>query len=294
MRFDFSHSRPVETETLRIVEHEVNEQIRGNTEVVTQLMQPEDAIKAGAMALFGEKYGEEVRVVSMGKYEADAPKARYSTELCGGTHVSRTGDIGIFRLISEGAVASGVRRIEATTAKRAIEYFNSKEEILNLTARFLKSTHEQLPCRVSNLLEDKKKLENEISELRRKLASAKFDDIENNESIKIGNVSFLGKVIQGVPPRELKNIVDGFKKEVGSGIVSVAGSFENKASLVVGVTEDLCGKYDAVALVKHGVTALDGKGGGGRPDMAQAGGSNVENLSGAIERIKDFVAQRKK
>ena len=293
LRFDFSHSRPVETETLRIIEHEVNEQIRGNTEVVTQLMQPEDAIKAGAMALFGEKYGEEVRVVSMGKYEADAPKARYSTELCGGTHVSRTGDIGTFRLISEGAVASGVRRIEATTAKRAIEYFNSKEEVLNLTARFLKSTPEQLPDRVSSLLEDKKKLENEISELRRQLANAKFDDLENSESIKIGNVKFLGKVIQGVPPRELKNIVDGFKKEVGSGICSVAGSFENKASLVVGVTEDLCGKYDAVALVKHGVTALDGKGGGGRPDMAQAGGSNVENLSGAIERIKDFVAQMK-
>ena len=293
LRFDFSHSRPVEAETLKIVEHEVNEQIRGNTEVVTQLMQPEDAIKAGAMALFGEKYGEEVRVVSMGKYEADAPKARYSTELCGGTHVSRTGDIGIFRLISEGAVASGVRRIEATTAKGAIEYFNSKEEILNLTALYLKSTHEQLPGRVSNLLEDKKKLENEISELRRKLASAKFDDIENNECIKIGNVSFLGKVIQGVPPRELKNIVDGFKKEVGSGIVSVAGSFEKKASLVVGVTEDLCGKYDAVALVQHGAAALDGKGGGGRPDMAQAGGSNVEDLSGAIERIKDFVSEMK-
>ena len=293
LRFDFSHSRPVEAETLKIVEHEVNEQIRGNTEVVTQLMQPEDAIKAGAMALFGEKYGEEVRVVSMGKYEADAPKARYSTELCGGTHVSRTGDIGIFRLISEGAVASGVRRIEATTAKGAIEYFNSKEEILNLTALYLKSTHEQLPDRVSNLLEDKKKLENEISELRRKLASAKFDDIENNECIKIGNVSFLGKVIQGVPPRELKNIVDGFKKEVGSGIVSVAGSFEKKASLVVGVTEDLCGKYDAVALVQHGAAALDGKGGGGRPDMAQAGGSNVEDLSGAIERIKDFVSEMK-
>ena len=294
LRFDFSHSRPVETETLRIVENEVNEQIRGNTKVVTQLMQPEDAIKAGAMALFGEKYGEEVRVVSMGKYEADAPKARYSTELCGGTHVSRTGDIGTFRLISEGAVASGVRRIEATTAKGAIEYSNSKEEILNLTARFLKSTHEQLPDRVSSLLQDKKKLENEISELRRKLANAKFDDLENSESIKIGNVSFLGKVIQDVPPRELKNIVDGFKKEVGSGIVSVAGSFETKASLVVGVTADLCAKYDAVALVKHGVTALDGKGGGGRPDMAQAGGSNVENLSGAIERIKDFVAQMKK
>ena len=293
LRFDFSHSRPVEAETLKIVEHEVNEQIRGNTEVVTQLMQPEDAIKAGAMALFGEKYGEEVRVVSMGKYEADAPKARYSTELCGGTHVSRTGDIGIFRLISEGAVASGVRRIEATTAKGAIEYFNSKEEILNLTALYLKSTHEQLPDRVSNLLEDKKKLENEISELRRKLASAKFDDIENNECIKIGNVSFLGKVIQGVPPRELKNIVDGFKKEVGSGIVSVAGSFEKKASLVVGVTEDLCGKYDAVALVQQGAAALDGKGGGGRPDMAQAGGSNVEDLSGAIERIKDFVSEMK-
>ena len=293
LRFDFSHSRPIEIETLKMVEHEVNKQIRGNTKVVTQLMQPEDAIKSGAMALFGEKYGEEVRVVSMGEYEVDASKARYSTELCGGTHVFRTGDIGTFRLISEGAVASGVRRIEARTAKRAIEYFNAKEEILNSTASFLKSTHEQLPDRVSNLLEDRKKLENKISELRRKLANAKFDDMENNESIKVGSVSFLGKVIQGVPPRELKNIVDGFKKEVGSGIVSVAGSFEKKASLVVGVTEDLCGKYDAVELVQHGVTALDGKGGGGRPDMAQAGGSNIENLSGAIERIKDFVSELK-
>ena len=293
LRFDFSHSRPVEAQTLKMVEHEVNEQIRGNTEVITQLMQPEDAINTGATALFGEKYGEEVRVVSMGQYEVDAPKARYSAELCGGTHVSRTGDIGTFRLISEGAVASGVRRIEAATAKRAIEYFTSKEEILNLTARFLKSTHEQLPDRVSNLLEDKKKLENEISELRRKLANAKFDDMENNEIIKIGSVSFLGKVIQGVPPRELKNIVDGFKKEVGSGIVSVAGSFDKKASLVVGVTEDLCGKYDAVKLVQHGVTALDGKGGGGRPDMAQAGGSNIDDLSEAIEKIKDLVSEMK-
>ena len=207
--------------------------------------------------------------------------------------MSRTGDIGTFRLISEGAVASGVRRVEATTAKGAIEYFNAKEEILNLTARFLKSTPEQVPDRVSNLLEDKKKLENEISELRRKLANAKFDDFENDESIKIGNINFLGKVIQGVPPRELKNIVDGFKNEVGSGIVSVAGSFEKKASLVVGVTEDLCEKYDAVELVQHGVTALDGKGGGGRSDMAQAGGSNIENLSGAIERIKDFLVELK-
>ena len=289
LRFDFSHPRAVEEETLKTVETEVNEQIRENTEVVTQLMQPEDAIKAGAMALFGEKYGEEVRVVSMGQFEVGTTKSRYSTELCGGTHVSRTGDIGVFRLVSEGAVASGVRRIEAVTANGAIEHFNAREEILNITARTLKSTLEKLPHRVISLLEDKKKLENEVAELRRKLASPGMNRSENDENIKIGNITFLGKIIQDIPPRELKSFVDEFKKEVGSGIITVVASFDNKASLVVGVTEDLSQKYNAVTLVQHGVTALGGKGGGGRPDMAQAGGPNIENLAGALEEIKDCI-----
>ena len=289
LRFDFSHPRAVEEETLKTVETEVNEQIRENTEVVTQLMQPEDAIKAGAMALFGEKYGEEVRVVSMGQFEVGTTKSRYSTELCGGTHVSRTGDIGVFRLVSEGAVASGVRRIEAVTANGAIEHFNAREEILNITARTLKSTLEKLPHRVISLLEDKKKLENEVAELRRKLASPGMNRSENDENIKIGNITFLGKIIQDIPPRELKSFVDEFKKEVGSGIITVVASFDNKASLVVGVTEDLSQKYNAVTLVQHGVTALGGKGGGGRPDMAQAGGPNVDNLAGALEEIKDCI-----
>ena len=289
LRFDFSHPRAVEEETLKTVETEVNEQIRENTEVVTQLMQPEDAIKAGAMALFGEKYGEEVRVVSMGQFEVGTTKSRYSTELCGGTHVSRTGDIGVFRLVSEGAVASGVRRIEAVTANGAIEHFNAREEILNITARTLKSTLEKLPHRVISLLEDKKKLENEVAELRRKLASPGMNRSENDENIKIGNITFLGKIIQDIPPRELKSFVDEFKKEVGSGIITVVASFDKKASLVVGVTEDLSQKYNAVTLVQHGVTALGGKGGGGRPDMAQAGGPNVDNLAGALEEIKDCI-----
>ncbi|MBO90878.1 MAG: alanine--tRNA ligase [Rhodospirillaceae bacterium] len=289
LRFDFSHPRAVEEETLKTVETEVNEQIRENTEVVTQLMQPEDAIKAGAMALFGEKYGEEVRVVSMGQFEVGTTKSRYSTELCGGTHVSRTGDIGVFRLVSEGAVASGVRRIEAVTANGAIEHFNAREEILNITARILKSTLEKLPHRVISLLEDKKKLENEVAELRRKLASPGMNRSENDENIKIGNITFLGKIIQDIPPRELKSFVDEFKKEVGSGIITVVASFDNKASLVVGVTEDLSQKYNAVTLVQHGVTALGGKGGGGRPDMAQAGGPNIDNLAGALEEIKDCI-----
>ena len=196
LRFDFSHPRAVEEETLKTVETEVNEQIRENTEVVTQLMQPEDAIKAGAMALFGEKYGEEVRVVSMGQFQVGTTKSRYSTELCGGTHVSRTGDIGVFRLVSEGAVASGVRRIEAVTANGAIEHFNAREEILNITARTLKSTLEKLPHRVISLLEDKKKLENEVAELRRKLASPGMNRSENDENIKIGNITFLGKLFR--------------------------------------------------------------------------------------------------
>ena len=289
LRFDFSHPRAVEEETLKTVETEVNEQIRENTEVVTQLMQPEDAIKAGAMALFGEKYGEEVRVVSMGQFEVGTTKSRYSTELCGGTHVSRTGDIGVFRLVSEGAVASGVRRIEAVTANGAIEHFNAREEILNITARTLKSTLEKLPHRVISLLEDKKKLENEVAELRRKLASPGMNRSENDENIKIGNITFLGKIIQDIPPRELKSFVDEFKKEVGSGIITVVASFDNKASLVVGVTEDLSQKYNAVTLVQHGVIALGGKGGGGRPDMAQAGGPNIDNLAGALEEIKDCI-----
>tara|TARA_Y100000588_G_scaffold392673_2_gene505473 strand:- start:1395 stop:2165 length:771 start_codon:yes stop_codon:yes gene_type:complete len=254
-------------------------------------MEPEAAIKEGAMALFGEKYGEEVRVVSMGESEPDDQKEYYSTELCGGTHVNRTGDIGIFRLISESAVASGVRRIEAVTGAGALEHFDLRDNILEKIAQSLKVTHEKLPERVISLADDKKKLEREVIELRRKLANSATRASTKTDNIKIGETVFLGRLLQDVPARELKALVDEMKTEIGSGIVSIVSTDREKASLVVGVTKDLKDKFNAIDLVREGVIALGGKGGGGRWDMAQAGGAETNNLQEALERIKDTIAR---
>ncbi|MBH68682.1 MAG: alanine--tRNA ligase [Rhodospirillaceae bacterium] len=291
LRFDFSHPMPVTNDLLKMIERDVNDQIRRNTRVTTRIMEPEAAIKEGAMALFGEKYGEEVRVVSMGESEPDDQKEYYSTELCGGTHVNRTGDIGIFRLISESAVASGVRRIEAVTGAGALEHFDLRDNILEKIAQSLKVTHEKLPERVISLADDKKKLEREVIELRRKLANSATRASTKTDNIKIGETVFLGRLLQDVPARELKALVDEMKTEIGSGIVSIVSTDREKASLVVGVTKDLKDKFNAIDLVREGVIALGGKGGGGRWDMAQAGGAETNNLQEALERIKDTIAR---
>jgi alanyl-tRNA synthetase len=291
LRFDFSHSKGVSRATLSSVELDVNNQIRDNSAVVTRVMDPKSAIEAGAMALFGEKYGDEVRVVTMGKPIDDNVKKNYSVELCGGTHVERTGDIGIFKIIAESAVASGVRRIEAVTGDGALEYFGMQEKLLEEASNVLKVTAEQLPGRVANLIEEKRKLEKELGDLRRKLATAGTSSKNDKNFVTAGDTSFVGRVLEGVPARELKGLVDEIKKEIESGVVAVISAEAKKASLVVGITRDLEGKYNAIDLVRLGVTALGGKGGGGRWDMAQAGGSDYENGELALKKIKKAISQ---
>ena len=286
LRFDFNHSSRVTDADLKLVESAVNHQIRNNTNVSTRIMDPESAIESGAMALFGEKYGDEVRVVSMGEQTNGSPKINFSTELCGGTHVNQTGDIGAFKIISEGAVASGVRRIEAVTGVDALEYLDAKEALLNKAAEILKVTVEQLPDRVSNLMEEKKKLDRELVDLRRRLAAADTSTDNDKQSIMVEDISFIGRILEEVPARELKGLVDELKKDMVLGVVAVVSSDAKKASLVVGVTKDLEGRYNAIELVRRGVISLGGKGGGGRWDMAQAGGSDTQNASLALEEIK--------
>ncbi len=290
LRFDFSHPRAMDRETLKAVELEVNARIRGNSEVATTLMDPDSAIEAGAMALFGEKYGEEVRVVTMGGVEDAGDKATYSVELCGGTHVSRTGDIAVFRVLSEAAVASGVRRIEAVTGVGALDYFDTRDALLEQAAAPLKTSLDQLPDRVTALVEERRRLEQEVRDLRRKLASGAGAATASGAS-EVGGFKFAGRTLEGVPARELKSMVDSLKGEIGSGVVAIAASDEGKASLVVGVTDDLTDRVSAVDLVRAGSPLLGGKGGGGRPDMAQAGGPNGAGAPEALAAVEAALAQ---
>jgi alanyl-tRNA synthetase len=285
LRFDFSHSKAVDRATLKLVESEVNARIRENLLVTTTLMDPKSAIEAGAMALFGEKYGEEVRVVSMGGGDAREDKAVYSVELCGGTHVSRTGDISVFRVLSEGAVASGVRRIEAVTGIGALDYFDMRDGFLDQVSASLKASPDQLPDRVSALVEDRRRLEREVQDLRRKLASGAGTS-NGAATTTVAGVQFAGRFLEEVPARELKSMADGLKQEIGSGVVAIAASYEGKASLVVGVTTDLAERISAVDLVRAGAPALGGKGGGGRADMAQAGGPNADSAAAALAAVE--------
>jgi alanyl-tRNA synthetase len=285
LRFDFSHSKAVDRATLKLVESEVNARIRENSLVTTTLMDPKSAIEAGAMALFGEKYGDEVRVVSMGGGEAAEDKAVYSVELCGGTHVLRTGDISVFRVLSEGAVASGVRRIEAVTGIGALDYFDMRDDLLVQVSASLKASPDQLPGRVSALVEDRRRLEREVQDLRRKLASGAGTSI-GAATTTVGGVKFAGRFLEEVPARELKSMADGLKQEIGSGVAAIAASYDGKASLVVGVTADLTERINAVDLVRAGALVLGGKSGGGRADMAQAGGPNANSAAAALAAVE--------
>jgi alanyl-tRNA synthetase len=257
LRFDISHPKPVEAHELLEVETHVNEQITNNAEVITRLMEPETAVESGAMALFGEKYGDEVRVVSMGTDGDDS----YSTELCGGTHVNRTGDIGVFKILSEGAVASGVRRIEALSGDGARTYFADTECSLMHAASLLKSKPVDVPDRIVALIEDRRKLERELAEVRRQLmTSGSSGKLETKD---IGGINYTPKLMDGVPAKELKGFVDEFKSQLGSGVIAIVSNIEGKASLVVGVTDDLKGRLSAVDLVRVGSLLVGGKGGGG-------------------------------
>lgn len=288
MRFDFSHQKGLSRAEIGAVEDDVNATIRSNSEVLTRLMEPDAAVEAGALALFGEKYGDEVRVVSMG---TDADRPFYSTELCGGTHVRRTGDIGLFKIVSEGAVAAGVRRIEVLTGAAAEHWLAAREAALEEAAAAIKAKPEELPGRVAQLLDDRKKLERELTDARRKLAAGGGGGADDAPEVKeIAGIKFAGRALSDVPARELKPMADDLKKRLGSGVVAIAAASDGKASLVVGVTDDLTGRLSAVDLVRVGSEALGGKGGGGRPDMAQAGGPDAASTGKALEAIEAALA----
>jgi len=288
LRFDFSHPRPINHADVTAIEAEVNDRIRVNSEVRTRLLSPDQAIKEGAMALFGEKYGDEVRVVAMGSH--DNEESPYSVELCGGTHVRRTGDIGLFKVIGESSVASGVRRIEALTGAAAEAYFAGEEDLLRQAASALRTSPAELPVRVARLVEEQRRLERELAEARRALASAGQSTAP--AAAKIGDISFDGRVVDDVPGRELRSLADDLKRRIGSGIVAIVSRDDGKAAIVVGVTDDLTPRFDAVGLVRAGAEILGGKGGGGRADMAQAGGPDAARANEALEAVRQaLVAQ---
>ncbi|HUJ46700.1 MAG TPA: DHHA1 domain-containing protein, partial [Rhizomicrobium sp.] len=284
LRFDFSHPKALSPEEIDRIENDVNAIIRQNTDVSTRLMQTDEAIKAGAEALFGEKYGSEVRVLTMGD-DPDRSHA-FSVELCGGTHVRRLGDIGLFIIVSDSAVASGVRRIEALTSEGARRFLADQAEIAREAATILKTGVTDLPARVNQLAEEKRKLERELSEAKKALAlagSAREDHAE--PARKIAGINVVLRVLHDIPAKDLKGIADEAKAKIGSGVVALAAIADGKASIVVGVTDDLTKRISAVDLVRVASDKVGGKGGGGRPDMAQAGGPDAGRANEALEAI---------
>ncbi|MEE4453191.1 alanine--tRNA ligase [Novosphingobium resinovorum] len=287
LRFDFSHPKALTEEDIAAIEAEVNAEIRANEQVLTRLMTPDDAIGAGAMALFGEKYGDEVRVLSMGRHSGDRT---YSVELCGGTHVRATGDIGVFRIVSESAVSSGVRRIEAMTGEGARQWLVGREDALKNAASLLRTTPEDVEARVAALLDERRKLERELAEAKKALAlgggGAKAEAADED----VNGVKFSGQVLEGLDPKELRGLLDQAKQRLGSGVAAIVAVNEGKASIAAAVTEDLTGTVSAVELVRKGVEALGGKGGGGRADMAQGGGPDGDKAADAIAAVKAALA----
>jgi alanyl-tRNA synthetase len=288
LRFDVSHPKPMSAEELKIVEDMANEIVLQNSPVSTRLMSVDDAIAEGAMALFGEKYGDEVRVVSMGRgvHGAKAGKP-YSVELCGGTHVSATGQIGLIRVLGESAVGAGVRRIEAVTGESAREYLAEQDERVKALAASLKVQPGEVLSRVEALMDERRKLERELADAKRKLAMGGGQGSSADAGLReVAGVKFLGKAISGVDPKDLKGLADDGKASLGSGVVTLIGvSDDGKASAVVAVTPDLVERFSAVDLVRVASAALGGKGGGGRPDMAQAGGPDGSKADEAIEAV---------
>ena len=284
LRFDFSHPKAVSQGELAQIEEIVNGRIVMNDEVTTRLMTPDEAIKEGALALFGEKYGDEVRVVSMGGHTDVEGRTAWSVELCGGTHVSRSGDIAWLKIISESAVAGGVRRIEAVTQNGAREWATAKDAQLSQIATLMKTAPEQVADRVANLLDERKKLEKELSDMRRKLATGGGG--KGQEAEAIGNISFIGKILDDVPAKDLKPMADELKSGGGALVIALIAKNDDKASIVVCVSEEATSDFDAVSLVRVGSEALGGKGGGGRPDMAQAGGPDGSKAQAALDAIK--------
>ena len=287
LRFDFSHPKPLTAEDIAAIEADVNAEIRHNAEVSTRLMSPDDAIAAGAMALFGEKYGEEVRVLSMGR--AGEGGRNYSVELCGGTHVRATGDIGLLRVVSESAVSSGVRRIEALTGEAARQWVVGREEALKAVAATLRTAPDEVLERVAALVDERRVLERELAEAKKQLALGGGGGAAPAADEEIGGVKFSGQVLHGLDPKDLRGLLDEAKHRMGSGVAAICAVNDGKAAFAAAVTEDLLGRFSAVDLVRAGVEALGGKGGGGRPDMAQGGGPDGDKAEAAIAAARALL-----
>jgi alanyl-tRNA synthetase len=285
-RFDFSHPKALTRDEIDAVEAEVNAQIRSNERVTTRLMTPDEAIAAGAMALFGEKYGDEVRVLSMGRLTDND----YSVELCGGTHVRALGDIQLLKIVSESAVSSGVRRIEALTGEAARRWLSEREAKLREAAATLKSAPDEVPARIAALVEERRRLERELADAKKQLAmGGGGTKSEGPAPEEVGGYKFLGQVVEGFDPKGLRAAVDDMKKRLGSGIGVLVAVNDGRASVAVGVTDDLAGQVSAVDLIKAAVAALGGQGGGGRPDMAQGGGPEGSKAGEALGAVKDAL-----
>ncbi|MDZ7627819.1 MAG: alanine--tRNA ligase [Parvularculaceae bacterium] len=282
LRFDFSHMKSVSAGEIAEIERRVNAVIRQNNEVTTRIMPYDDAVASGAIALFGEKYDEDVRVLSMGAEGEGA----YSVELCGGTHVRRVGDIALFKVTSESAVAAGVRRIEALTGEAARLYLEEQAGVARAAADAAKAPVGDLPARIEALMADKKRLERDLAEAKKKLALGGAGSAPADEVIEINGVKFMGRVLDGVEAKDLRGLVDQAKQKLGSGVAAFIGVADGKAALAVGVTDDLKARFSAVDLVRAGAEAIGGKGGGGRPDMAQAGGPHGAKADEALKAIE--------
>ncbi len=299
LRFDISHPKPITADELIRVEDIANDIVLQNAPVTTRLMAVDDAIASGARALFGEKYGDEVRVVAMGEAgpggNGKSNAMGWSVELCGGTHVRRTGDIGLISIVGESAVAAGVRRIEALTGKGARKSANRIANIAKAAAAEIKAPLEELPARLGTLLDERKKLERDLADAKKKLAmgggakaGAAADGVRT-----VGDVKLLARAVEGIDLKDLRSLADEGKKQVGSGVVAIVGKTEDgKAGIVVGVTADLAKRFNAVDLVRTGAEALGGKGGGGRPDMAQAGGPDGSKANAALAAIEAAIGAR--
>ena len=290
LRFDFSHSKALSYNELAQVERDVNIYIRQNTRVETRIMTPDKARDLGAQALFGEKYGDEVRVVSMGRQGGSGKGidgSVYSLELCGGTHVNRTGEIGVFVALSDSASSSGVRRIEALTGQAAQDYLRQQDNFLSEAALILKVPTEEVPGRIKALQEERKSMQSEMAGLRKQIAMSGADVSLHNESIN--GVAFFGQVLADVPGKDLRGLIDEQKTQLASGVILLISGAGGKAAIAAGVTDDLTDSLSAVELVKVAAKALGGKGGGGRPDMAQAGGPSVKNAEAALDAVRKIL-----
>jgi alanyl-tRNA synthetase len=288
LRFDVSHPTAMTAAELADAEAAVNAKIRQNGRVETRLMTPDDAIAMGAMALFGEKYGDEVRVVSMGT-EDDGKT--YSIELCGGTHVAALGDIGLFKVVGEGAVSSGVRRVEALTGEAARTWLSARDEKLRETAAALRTTPDEVPARVAALIDERRRLERELAEAKKALALGGSGGVAPAGPETVGGVAFEGRVLDGFEAKGLRGAVDEAKTRIGSGVAALVAVNDGRATVAVGVTDDLVGTFSAVDLVKAAVAAVGGQGGGGRPDMAQGGGPDGARAADALAAVRTVLEQ---